>query len=59
MLYDNYIAKTAGAGALQYRQVIDKSLTANSNTFTSDWQSQYDAVQKRLGEVKATFGDQE
>ena len=59
MLYDNYIAKTAGGGALQYRQVIDKSLTANSNTFTSDWQSQYDAIQKRLEEVVATFGDQD
>jgi hypothetical protein len=59
MLYDNYIAKTAGGGSKQYREVIDKSLNANSNTFTSDWQSQYDAIQKRLGEVKATFGEQE
>ena len=59
MLYDNYIPKTAGGGSLQYREVIDKSLNANSNTFTSDWESQYDPVQKRLEEVVATFGDQE
>jgi hypothetical protein len=57
MLYDNYFAQNVGAQS--YFLLINKCLGSGTNTFASDWASQYNAVQGSLESVLATYGQQD
>ena len=55
-LYDNYFAKNAGMNT--YSGVMYPSLATGTNTFASDWQAQYSAIQSSLESTIATYGQQ-
>ncbi len=57
MLYDSYFAKNVGLDP--YFTLMNKSVQAGTNTFASDWASQYNAVQKSLEDTFATYGAQQ
>ncbi len=56
-LYDNYIAKNVGMKS--YSKLMYPSLATGTNSFASEWQAQYSAVQGSLEATVATYGTQE
>ncbi len=57
LLLDNYFAKSVGMNT--YATLINSSLASGTNTFASDWESQYSAVQGALEKTLVTYGQQE
>ena len=56
-LYDNYCARTLGTST-EFRtiyDIINESITNNSNTLTSTWESQVSSMQGQLETAVATF----
>ncbi len=56
-LYDNYCARTLGTST-EFRtiyDIINESITNNSNTLTSTWESQVNSMQGQLETAVATF----
>jgi len=56
-LYDNYFVKNVGLST--YGLLMTKSIRNGTNTFASDWASQYEAVQQSLEDTYKIFGVQE
>ncbi len=56
-LFDNYFAKSVSMNT--YGALINSCLASGSNTFASDWESQYSAVQGSLESTIATYGQQD
>ena len=57
MLYDNYFVKNVGLST--YGVLMTNSIKNGTNTFASDWASQYAAVQQSLDDTYKIFGVQE
>ena len=57
MLYDNYLAKSVGMKVAT--SLMGNSITAGTNSFASEWESQYSAVQSALESTLATYGQQD
>ena len=56
-LFDNYFTKSIGLN--QYRIMMENSIKNGTNTFASEWASQYDAAQQSLEDTYKIFGIQE
>ena len=57
MLFDNYFVKSVDL--LTYGALMTNSIKNGTNTFASDWASQYEAVQQSLEDTYKIFGVQE
>ena len=57
LLFDNYFAKNVSMQT--YGGLIRAIAKSNTNTFASDWASQYSAVQGSLEETIVKYGDQD
>ncbi len=57
MLYDNYFAKSVSLKVAT--SLMGNSITAGTNSFASEWESQYSAVQNALESTLATYGQQD
>ncbi len=57
MLYDNYFAKNVGMNG--YFIIMDECLATGTNTFSSSWESQCDAVQNSLDATLDMYGEQQ
>lgn len=55
--YDNYCAKSLGQKT--YGAMFYEISNNDSNTFTSDWASTYEAKANRWAQIKTTYGSQE
>ncbi len=55
ILLDNFFAKNIGASTVG--ALFNQSLGSGMNTFASDWESQYDAVQGSLETTAASYGN--
>ena len=56
LFFDNYFAKSVGLKP--YSNLINGSLATGTNTFASDWESQYSAVQGALENTLVSYGQQ-
>ena len=57
LLFDNYFTKDIGMST--YSTLMTNSVKNGTNTFASDWASQYPASQQRLDDTYKVFGVQE
>ncbi len=57
VVHDNYFAKNIGVTT--HASLMNNSFKANSNTLSSDWEAQIEAIQGSMDEAVARYGVQE